>query len=328
MTKENIIIYQGENGEICVDARLENDTIWLTQKAMAEVFGVNVPAISKHLKHIFEEEELNEKEVVSEMEITTKHGAMTNKTQIQSARFYNLDAIISVGYRVKSKTATHFRQWATKILRNYMIEGYAINEKRLREQEKKLELLKSTLSLIERGIDNKLEVQHLKNFLKDFSAGFNMLDAYDHEKLDTKGRSKSETAVIEPMEFLEMIQSMRTSFDSDVFGRPKDESFESSVRQIYQSFGGVDCYETLEEKAAMLLYLIVKNHSFVDGNKRIAAASFLYFLNKNNLLYKSDGKPVLDDNTLFALTILVAESNKSEMETTKNMIITILNARS
>jgi death-on-curing family protein len=242
-------------------------------------------------------------------------------------QFYNLDAIISVGYRVKSKTATHFRQWATKILRNYMIEGYAINEKRLREQEKKLELLKSTLSLIERGIDNKLEVQHLKNFLKDFSAGFNMLDAYDHEKLDTKGRSKSETAVIEPEEFWEMIQSMRTAFDSDVFGRPKDESFESSVRQIYQSFGGVDCYETLEEKAAMLLYLIVKNHSFVDGNKRIAAASFLYFLNKNNLLYKSDGKPVIDDNTLFALTILVAESDKSEMETTKNMIITILNAR-
>jgi len=321
MTKENIVIYQGENGEICVDARLENDTIWLTQKAMAEVFGCTSDNISLHLKKIFESGELEKNSVTEEYSATASDG---KKYRMQ---FYNLDAIISVGYRVKSKTATHFRQWATKILRNYMIEGYAINEKRLREQEKKLELLKSTLSLIERGIDNKLEVQHLKNFLKDFSAGFNMLDAYDHEKLDTKGRSKSETAVIEPEEFWEMIQSMRTAFDSDVFGRPKDESFESSVRQIYQSFGGVDCYETLEEKAAMLLYLIVKNHSFVDGNKRIAAASFLYFLNKNNLLYKSDGKPVIDDNTLFALTILVAESDKSEMETTKNMIITILNAR-
>ncbi len=321
MTKENIVIYQGENGEICVDARLENDTIWLTQKAMAEVFGCTSDNISLHLKKIFESGELEKNSVTEEYSATASDG---KKYRMQ---FYNLDAIISVGYRVKSKTATHFRQWATKILRNYMIEGYAINEKRLREQEKKLELLKSTLSLIERGIDNKLEVQHLKNFLKDFSAGFNMLDAYDHERLDTKGRSKSDTAVIEPKEFLEMIQSMKTAFDSDVFGRPKDESFESSVRQIYQSFGGVDCYETLEEKAAMLLYLIVKNHSFVDGNKRIAAASFLYFLNKNHLLYKSDGKPVIDDNTLFALTILVAESDKSEMETTKNMTITILNAR-
>ena len=321
MTKENIVIYQGENGEICVDARLENDTIWLTQKAMAEVFGCTSDNISLHLKKIFESGELEKNSVTEEYSATASDG---KKYRMQ---FYNLDAIISVGYRVKSKTATHFRQWATKILRNYMIEGYAINEKRLREQEKKLELLKSTLSLIERGIDNKLEVQHLKNFLKDFSAGFNMLDAYDHERLDTKGRSKSDTAIIEPKEFLEMIQSMRTAFDSDVFGRPKDESFESSVRQIYQSFGGVDCYETLEEKAAMLLYLIVKNHSFVDGNKRIAVASFLYFLNKNHLLYKSDGKPVIDDNTLFALTILVAESDKSEMETTKNMIITILNAR-
>lgn len=319
-SKENIVIYQGENGEICVDARLENDTIWLTQKAMAEVFGCTSDNISLHLKRIFESGELEKNLVTEEYSATASDG---KKYRMQ---FYNLDAIISVGYRVKSKTATHFRQWATKILRNYMIEGYAINEKRLREQEKKLELLKSTLSLIERGIDNKLEVYHLKNFLKDFSAGFNMLDAYDHKRLDTKGRSKSETVVIEPEEFWEMIQSMRTTFDSDIFGRPKDESFESSMRQIYQSFGGVDCYETLEEKAAMLLYLIVKNHSFVDGNKRIAAASFLYFLNKNNLLYKSDGKPVIDDNTLFALTILVAESDKSEMEITKNMIITILNA--
>ena len=324
MTKENIVIYQGENGEICVDARLENDTIWLTQKAMAEVFKTDRSVLSKHIKNVIQEGELDKSSTCANFAQVRKEG---ERKITRNITYYNLDMIISVGYRVKSKTATHFRQWATKVLRNYMIEGYAINEKRLREQEEKLELLKSTLSLIERGIDNKLEVKHLKNFLKDFSAGFNMLDAYDHEKLDTKGRSKSNTAVIEPKEFLEIIQSMRTSFDSDVFGRPKDESFESSVRQIYQSFGGVDCYETLEEKAAMLLYLIVKNHSFVDGNKRIAAASFLYFLNKNNLLYKSDGKAVIDDNTLFALTILVAESDKSEMEITKNMIITILNAR-
>ena len=180
MTKENIIIYQGENGEICVDARLENDTIWLTQKAMAEVFGCTSDNISLHLKKIFESGELEKNSVTEEYSATASDG---KKYRMQ---FYNLDAIISVGYRVKSKTATHFRQWATKILRNYMIEGYAVNEKRLREQEKKLELLKSTLSLIERGIDNKLEVQHLKTFLKDFSAGFNMLAAYDHERLDTQ----------------------------------------------------------------------------------------------------------------------------------------------
>ncbi len=185
-SKENIVIYQGENGEICVDARLENDTIWLIQKAMAEVFQTIKQNISLHLKNIFKEGGLEKEATVKKiLTVQNEGGRKISRNQI----FFYLDAIISVGYRVKSKTATHFRQWATKILRNYMIEGYAINEKRLREQEKKLELLKSTLSLIERGIDNKLEVHHLKNFLKDFSAGFNMLDAYDRVFLCFRGRN-------------------------------------------------------------------------------------------------------------------------------------------
>jgi hypothetical protein len=239
--------------------------------------------------------------------------------------------IISVGYKVKSKVATQFRKWATHTLREYLVNGYAINEQRLKEKERQLQTLKSAIDLIERGISNQIEdfsqAQQLAGFLKEFSSAFEKLDDYDHERLDKVGKNKTAACIIEPEEFLEMIESMKSSFSSNVFGVPKDNSFESSVRQIYQSFGGIDCYETLEEKAAMLLYLIVKNHSFIDGNKRIAAYAFLYFLEKNKLLRKSDGDMILDNNTLFALTILIAESKPSEMDIVKHIVITILNRK-
>jgi death-on-curing family protein len=235
--------------------------------------------------------------------------------------------IISVGYRVKSKIATKFRKWATQTLRDYIVKGYAINDQRLKEKSKQLETLKNAISLIERGISNQIEnieeARHLNSFLNEFARGFELLDDYDHERLDKSGKTKSKTEIIEVEEFLNIINVMKNKTESNVFGLPKDESFESSINQIYQSFGNMECYQTVEEKAAMLLYLIVKNHSFIDGNKRIAAACFLYFLEKHEILKSCK----IDSNTLFAITILVADSNPSEMDPIKNIIVTILNRR-
>jgi death-on-curing family protein len=320
----NIVIYQSEDGDVRINAKIENETIWLTQQMMIELFQSSKANISEHIANVLTEGELEENSVVRNFRTTAADGKNYN------VKYYNLDMIISVGYRVKSKVATQFRKWATKTLREYLVSGYALNEQRLQEKTRQLQVLRTAIDLLERGMSNQIEdfaqTRHLTNFLQQFSAGLEMLDDYDHERLDKKGLHKKEVAVIEPKEFLEIVvQSMRKEFASDVFGVPKDNSFESSVRQIYQSFGGADCYETLEEKAAMLLYLIVKNHPFVDGNKRIAASCFLYFLEKNRLLRHKDDSLRLDNNTLFALTILIAESKPSEMEIVKNIAITILN---
>lgn len=323
MTEQNIAIYRGEDGNISVSAKLKDNTIWLTQQMMVELFQSSKANINEHISNIFKEEELVEEQVVRNFRTTASDGKNYN------VKHYNLDMIISVGYRVKSKVATHFRKWATGILRQYLAEGYAINEQRLREKERQLESLKRVINLIERGlhnqIDNVEQAKALYGFLKEFSGGLDMLDDYDHGKLDHSGAHKAKAVIISPEEILEMVQNMKSSFQSDLFGVPKDESFSSSINQIYQTYGGEDCYKTLEEKAAMLLYLIVKNHSFLDGNKRIAAASFLYFLEKNNLLKKNNNSTIIDNNTLFSLTILIAESNLSERETIKNIVITILN---
>jgi prophage maintenance system killer protein len=326
--KGNIAIYQSEDGEICINAKIEDESIWLTQQMMVDLFQSSKANINEHISNIFNECELEKIQTVRNFRTVQKEGS---KNVERNITYYNLDMVISVGYRVKSKVATKFRKWATRTLKEYLVSGYVINEQRLKEKERQLQALKSAIDLIERGINNQIEdfsqARQLSGFLKEFSSGLEMLDDYDHERLDKSGISKAIACVIESEEFLEMVESMKTSFPSDVFGVPKDNSFESSVRQIYQSFGGIDCYETLEEKAAMLLYLIVKNHSFVDGNKRIAASAFLYFLDKNKLLIKPNGKMIIDNNTLFALTILIAESKPSEMDIVKHIVITILNRK-
>lgn len=326
--KGEIIIYTSDDGSISLDTKLENDTIWLTQKQMAELFGVKTPAISKHLKNIFAEGELNEKVVISILETTAKHGAIKDKTQKSTTQFYNLDAVISVGYRVNSSRATQFRIWATNTLKEYLTKGYAINEKMLKAQQNKIQTLQSTVSLLTRSIQNQIstvhEAQDVANILDNFAKGLDLLDDFDHKTLDTKGVTQKEAVVISESEFLKVINKMKSEFASDVFANPKDESFASSVNQIYQTFGGNDCYPSLEEKAAMLLYLITKNHSFSDGNKRIAASCFLYFLNKNNMLYKND-LPIIDNGTLFALTLLIAESEPSEMKIMKQIVVSVLN---
>ena len=330
MQKGEIVIYTSEDGTVSLDTKLDNDTIWLTQKQMAELFGVKTPAVSKHLKNIFSEGELKEEVVISILETTTKHGAIKGKTQKTTTQFYNLDAIISVGYRVNSSRATQFRIWATNTLRNYITKGYVVNENLLKTQQNKIQALQSTVSLLTRSIQNQVstvdEAQDVANILDNFAQGLDLLDDFDHKTLDTKGVTKKDAVIISKEEYLTVINKMKSEFSSDVFANPKDDSFDSSINQVYQTFGGNDCYPTLEEKAAMLLYLITKNHSFSDGNKRIAASCFLYFLNKNNMLYKNN-TPIIDNGTLFALTLLIAESKPEEMEIMKQIVVSVLNQK-
>ena len=324
-SKGEIIIYTSEDGKISLDTKLENNTIWLTQKDMAELFGVKTPAINKHLNNIYQEGELSQDATISILEIVQKEGKRNVKRQ---TAFYNLDAIISVGYRVNSSRATQFRIWATNVLKEYLTRGYAINEKLLNDKQEKIQTLQTTVSLLTRSLTNQIEslddAQQVAKILDNFAKGLDLLDNFDHKTLDVKGSTQKEAVIIPVKEFLSVINKMKSEFASDVFANPKDDSFESSVNQIYQTFGGNDCYLTLEEKAAMLLYLITKNHSFSDGNKRIAASCFLYFLEKNGILYRNN-LPIIDNGTLFVLTVLIAESNPKEMETMKQIVVSVLN---
>ena len=324
-SKGEIVIYTSDDGKVSLDTKLENDTIWLTQKDMAELFGVKTPAINKHLMNIYKEGELNQDATVSILEIVQKEGSRSVKRQ---KTFYNLDAIISVGYRVNSSRATQFRIWATNVLKEYLIKGYTINEKALKDKQEKIQTLQTTVSLLSRSLINQIEslddAQQIAKILDNFAKGLDLLDNFDHKTLDANGVTQKEAVKIPIKEFLSVINEMKSEFASDVFANPKDDSFASSVNQIYQTFGGNDCYPTLEEKAAMLLYLITKNHSFSDGNKRIAASCFLYFLEKNGILYKNN-LPIIDNGTLFALTVLIAESNPKEMETMKQIVVSVLN---
>ena len=325
LNKGEIVIYTAADGSVSLDARLENDTIWLTQDLMARLFETTVPNINMHIKNIYEEEELEQERTIKDFLIVRKEG---NRTVSRNIAHYNLDMILSVGYRIKSKTATQFRRWATSVLKDFMTKGYVLNEKRLKEQQTQISTLKNSIALMERSLVEQIDsldvAKDVSKILHNFALGLNLLDDYDHKQLDTKGLNKTEAKRISKEEFLKVINDMKSDFESDVFAVPKDDSFESSVNQIYQTFDGVELYPTLEEKAAMLLYLIVKNHSFADGNKRIGASCFLYFLNQNNILFKND-KPILDNATLFALTLLIATSKPEEMETVKQIVLSVLN---
>lgn len=328
ISKGEIVIYTSADGKITLDAKLENETIWLTQKQMAVLFGVNVPAIAKHLGNIYKEDELSKDATISILETVQKEG---NRTIRRKTAFYCLDAIISVGYRINSSRATQFRKWATNVLKDYLVKGYALNNRVVLEQQEKLKSLQQVVDLLNRSITNQAETigqaQDISKILHQFVKGLNLLDDFDHQKLDVSGITKKEAIYISKDEFLSVVDKMKGDFASDVFAKPKDESFNSSINQIYQTFDDNELYPSLEEKASMLLYFIVKNHSFLDGNKRIGASCFLYFLDKNGLLYDDFGKTIIDDTTLFALTLLIAESKPSEMETIKNVTISILNRR-
>ncbi len=320
-----ILIYQTADGQTQIDVKMQEETVWLTQDMIVKLFNSSKANISEHIKHIYEEGELDKISTVRKFRTVRQEGKRQVSRELE---YYNLDLILSVGYRVKSKTATQFRIWANKILKEYLIKGYSINEQLLLKQQQQLETLQNTISLLTRSLTNQVETveqaQSVAKILETFAHGLNLLDNFDHKKLDRKGNTTKEAIRISKDEFLEVINAMKSDFESDVFAVPKDESFSSSVNQIYQTFDGKELYPTLEEKAAMLLYLIVKNHSFADGNKRIGASCFLYFMSKNGILY-NDGIPIIDNSTLFALTLLIAESNPAEMEIIKQVVISVLN---
>ena len=320
--KNQIEIYQANDGSTQINVQFEQDTVWLTQAQMAELFERDRTVIGRHISNIFSENELDENEVCANFAHTTQHGAIKGKSQSKDVKYYNLDVIISVGYRVKSKQGTQFRIWANSILKEYLVNGYSINEKRLEQKEQEVQLLKNGIQILSRAIEEKSEENE---WLSIFSKGLQLLDDYDHEELDSKGLTKKQALYPTREDYQELINEMVVDFDSQVFGKEKDQNFESSIAQIEKGFGENDFYPTLEEKATMLLYLVVKNHSFVDGNKRIAAACFLKFLQTNKMLFNAQNELIISNDTLASLTLFIASSKPEEMETVKRLVISVLN---
>lgn len=324
--QSQIEMYQAKDGTTQIEVKFERETVWLTQAQMGQLFDKNKRTISEHIQNIFKEGELEEEVVVRKSRITTPHGAIEGKTQTSNVKLYNLDVIISVGYRVKSKRGTQFRIWANGVLKQYLVEGYAINEKRLAQKEQEVRMLKDGIHILTRAAMLAIEEKTSNNtILETFAKGLSLLDDYDHEELDAKGLTTKKANYPSLKDYQAIIKEMLTEFDSDVFGKEKDKSFESSVAQIEKGFGQENFYPTLEEKATTLLYLVVKNHSFVDGNKRIAAACFLKFLEQNNMLFNAENQPIISNDTLASLTLFIASSKPEEMETVKRLVISVLN---
>ncbi len=327
----DVVIYQSSDGLVKMEAIVDasNETIWTTQKAMAQLFGVNVPAISKHLKNIYSEGELSESMTISKMETVVQRGFRGAVREM--VEFYNVDAIISVGYRINSRQATAFRQWATSVLKQYMLKGYTVNHNVVSEQ--KYEDLKRALGLLENVFGQNLimaeqQAKELFAVVKDYTYALDTLDAYDYQSLEISDTTLQEKFRATYEGAMEAILSLKKKFkESRLFGVEKDKSFHSSIGQIYQTWDGQELYPSVEEKAAMLLYLVVKNHSFVDGNKRIAATLFLWFLQNNGILYRPDGTKRIADGTLVALTLLIAESRMDEMDILVKVVVNLINRK-
>ena len=305
MEEKEIVLFESSDKSVSLSVPFENETVWLNQSQMIELFDRNQSVISRHIKNIFEEEEVDEK---SNMHFL--HNAFSDKP----VAYYSLDVIISVGYRVKSKRGIEFRKWANSVLKSYILKGYAANDHRLEE-------LKQTLQIIRRN-ETELDTNQVLSVVERYTQALDLLDDYDHLCVKKPDGTEA-TYRLTYEECRKLIDSMRFNNDSSVFGNEKDDSFKGSIGAIYQTFGGADVYPTVQEKAANLLYFITKNHSFSDGNKRIAASIFLYFLDKNELLLKN-GEKRIEDNTLVALTIMIAESKPEEKELMINLVMNFL----
>ena len=297
--ENQIEIYTSNDNQAVVQVRFEQDTVWLNQKQLGELFGKDSDTIGQHLKNIFSEEELDENSTTELFSVVQKEGKREVKRNI---KYYNLDAIISVGYRVNSKQGTQFRQWVTKRLKEYLMEGIAINGKRLEQKNKEIQVLHDGIRILSRVVEERVVNSESYGWLNQFNLGLKLLDDYDHEALDTIGKNTTSAKFPTMAEYMGLVNKMRVEFNSKFFGKEKDGGFNSSVHQIMQSFGEHDVYPSIEEKAAMLLYLVVKNHAFVDGNKRIAAACFLLFLERNGLLYTLTGDTIISNESLASLT--------------------------
>lgn len=313
--ENQIEIYQSPDG-IIFNVQLSNETFWLSQDQLTVLFERDQSVISRHLINVFKEGELVKESNMQKMHIPNSDKPVT---------FYNLDVIISVGYRVKSIRGTQFRQWATKRLKDYLIEGVAINEKRLEQKNKEIQVLHDGIRIISRAIEDQVINNENYAWLHQFSVGLQLLDDYDHEALDEVGKHTKNAAYPSMAEYLNLVNQMRLEFNSDVFGREKDGGFDSAINQIMRGFGEQDVYPSIEEKAAMLLYLVIKNHAFVDGNKRIAAGCFLLFLERNGILYTNTGQTIISNEALATQTLFVAASKAEEMETVKKLLISVLN---
>ena len=300
-----IVLFETEDKEIKLSVPVERETVWLNRNQMADLFDRDVKTIGKHINNALKEE-LDDSTVAKFATVQTEGGRNVER----DIEYYNLDMIISVGYRVKSKRGVEFRKWANAVLKQYILQGYAVNNNRIAQLGEVIQIMKRT--------QNSLDSKQVLSVIEKYSTALDLLDAYDHQNMERpKGNEASYVLTYE--ECTDVISSMRFGDESDLFGKEKDDSFKGSIGNIYQSFGGKDVYPTLEEKAAHLLYFVTKNHSFLDGNKRIAATMFLYFLDKNGVLF-INGEKTIEDHTLVALTIMIAESKPDEME----MMITVI----
>ena len=311
--KNEIIIF--ENQEVKLEVNMKDETVWLNTEQMAELFGRDYKTIRKHINNALKEE-LDES-TIANFATVQKEG---NREVTREIEYYNLDVIISVGYRVKSKQGIAFRKWATKVLKDYMIKGYAVNEKRLEYLEKTVKLI-DIAGRIEHELKGT-EAQDIIKVINNYSNALNLLDDYDHKTM-TKPKGTSSNEQIKYEDCIDIINKLRFSNDSNLFALERNKGLESIIGNIYQSFDNQDVYKTIEEKAANFLYLITKNHTFIDGNKRIAATLFIYFLDFYNILYKNN-KRVIDNNTLVALTLLIAQSNPKEKEILIELIMNFL----
>ncbi len=315
--KGEIVLYQLKDGKTSVEVALKENSLWLSLNQIAELFDRDKSVISRHLNKIFSSNELDKKSVVAKNATTASDG------KIYQVDFYNLDAIISVGYRVNSVRGTQFRIWATDVLKQNLIKGYSINEKRLIE-------LKQTIKLVENVIQKQTitgnEATALLKVVADYAYALDVLDDYDYQRIKISKTTKKKTKKIEYNEAIKIIENLKKEFKESVnFGVEKDDSLKSSLATIFQTFDGKDLYPSIEEKSANLLYFLVKNHSFVDGNKRIAATLFLWFLRKNNFLYKKDGSKKIADNALVAITLMIAQSNPKEKKIICHVVVNLIN---
>ncbi len=319
MIENKIILF--ENQEVKLEVNMKDETVWLSLEQMAELFSRDRTVIVRHINNIFKDNELDKNEVCAKFAHTTKHGAISDKSQTRELIYYNLDMIISVGYRVKSKNGVIFRKWATKVLKDYMIKGYAVNQKRLEYLEKTIKLID-----IAGRMDAELkgsEAWEIIKVINNYSSALSLLDDYDHRRITKPMGTKNDKQVTYE-DCMNIIGKLKFNSDSNLFALERNEGLKEVIGTIYQSFDGKDLYSTIEEKAANFLYLITKNHTFIDGNKRIAATLFIYFLEFYNILYNENGQ-VIDNNTLVAITLLIAQSNPKEKEILIALVMNFLN---
>lgn len=326
MKNSEIIIYKTQEGNTSVDVKLENDTVWLSLSQLTDLFQRDKSVISRHINNIFKEQELDKSSVVAKNATTAKDG------KTYQVDYYNLDVIISLGYRIKSQRGTQFRIWANKVLKDFLIKGYALNQQKLEKQNQKLSELRETVRILGQAIELKElssdESKGLLRIISDYSYALDILDQYDYQTLKIIETSGEEIFQLTYQEAIKQIELTKKVYgNSDLFGQEKDHSFKSSISTIYQTFGEQDLYPSVEEKAANLLYFVVKNHSFSDGNKRIAAFLFLYFLEKNGILLNESGEKRIADNALVALTLMIAVSKPEEKETMIKVIVNLINRK-